>query len=70
MKKLRLGMMTLIMCMLSFVSYGQDRVNREKLSFSETSQCLYSATGWVYNKSLGEWIDYKNVISEDKSFKD
>ncbi len=49
--------------------FSQERVNREKLSFSEVSGTLSNATGWAYNTTLGEWIDYKNVISDDKDYK-
>lgn len=50
-------------------SHAQDRINREKLSFKDSSQVLTEAIGWCYNKTIGEWIDYKNVISSDKSYK-
>jgi hypothetical protein len=63
-------MITLIMCSITIVSFGQDRINREKLSFIDKSEQLTSAVGWSYNKTLGEWIDYMNVISNDKSYKD
>ncbi len=55
---------------MSFVSYGQDRVNRTKLSFEQSSQNLTNSVGWKYNKELGEWVDYENVISNDKNYKD
>ncbi len=63
-------MMTLMMCSITMVSFGQDRVNREKLSFIDKSDELTTAVGWSYNSTLGEWIDYNNVIDSDKSFKD
>lgn len=49
--------------------FGQERVNREKISFDTTSGTLLKAIGWAYNSTLGEWIDYENVISDDKDFK-
>lgn len=50
--------------------FGQERTNREKLSFDTTSGTLEKATGWAYNSTLGEWIDYENVISASKVYKD
>lgn len=52
-----------------FQSLGQERVNREKLSFEEKSEILTKAIGWSYNSVLGEWVDYENVISNDKDYK-
>ena len=47
----------------------QDRVDRQKLSFTESSKVLSKVTGWAYNTTSGEWIDYENSISADKSYK-
>jgi hypothetical protein len=66
MKKL----LVLSMLLVSFVSYGQDRVNRSKLSFDQSSEMLTNSIGWSYNETLGEWIDYDNVIDKDKNYKD
>lgn len=63
-------MMTLIMCLMTIVSFGQDRVNREKLSYVDKSEQLINAVGWSYNTTLGEWVDYNNVIENDKSYKE
>ena len=49
--------------------YGQERTNRVKLTFEKTSETLLKAIGWSYNSTLGEWIDYANVISDEKEFK-
>ena len=49
---------------------NSGRTNREKLSFSSTSGTLSKAVGWSYNSTLGEWIDYENVISDSKDYKD
>jgi hypothetical protein len=49
--------------------FSQSRVNRSKLSFSNSSEKLSSSTGWSYNETLGEWIDYENVINKDKVYK-
>lgn len=66
--------LTLIVAILITAStaevFGQERVNREKLNFGEKSEILTKATGWSYNSTLGEWIDYNNVISKDKDYKD
>jgi hypothetical protein len=66
MKKLLLILIVLVFTNLVF---GQDRVNRPKLSFEGTSEILSTSVGWHYNKTLGEWIDYPNVISKDDSYK-
>ena len=50
--------------------FSQDRVNRDKLNFEASSGTLLKATGWAYNSTIGEWIDYANVISEDRDYKD
>ena len=49
--------------------FCQERVNREKLSFSEVSGTLSNATGWAYNTTLGEWIDYKNALPYESFYK-
>lgn len=49
--------------------FSQSRVNRSKLSFSNSSEKLSSSIGWSYNETLGEWIDYENVINKDKVYK-
>lgn len=59
----------LISCNILFAS-GQERVNREKLCFKSVSGLLTKATGWAYNSTYGEWIDYENVISANKEYKD
>ena len=48
---------------------AQDRVNRQKLVFEQASETLTNSTGWQYNKELGEWVDYNNVIDDDKDYK-
>jgi hypothetical protein len=63
-------MMTLMMCLITMLSFGQDRVNREKLSFLDKSNQLTTSVGWSYNTTLGEWVDYNNVIEHDKSYKE
>jgi hypothetical protein len=50
-----------------FFSYSQERVNRQKLVFKEKSLILNDAVGWSYNSTLGEWVDYKNNIDDNKS---
>ena len=49
--------------------FSQTRTNRSELSFTNSSEKLSSSTGWMYNEKLGEWIDFENVISSDKSYK-
>jgi hypothetical protein len=66
MKKLALALTLFLFC---FILKGQERVNRDKLSFIESSQILTKATGWAFNSTLGEWIDFENVISDNKDYK-
>ncbi|WP_330443137.1 hypothetical protein [Flavobacterium sp. C4GT6] len=68
--KLKLILITLLLTGSIVKVFGQERVNREKLNFETTSDTLIKATGWAYNSTLGEWIDYENVISDDKDYKD
>jgi hypothetical protein len=68
--KFKLVLITLLMTGSLFQVFGQERTNREKLSFDTTSGTLSKATGWAYNSTLGEWIDYENVISDSKDYKD
>jgi hypothetical protein len=49
---------------------GQARENRKPLSFTQSSQTINHATGWAYNSTHGEWIDFDNVISSDKKMKE
>ncbi len=62
--------MVAITLIASVSVFAQDRVNRQKLNFENKSECLTFSQGWKYNETLGEWIDYGNVISSDKSYKE
>jgi hypothetical protein len=62
-----LFVLTLILGTL--VSYSQDRVNRSKISFDQSSEILNNSIGWKYNETLGEWVDYENIISDDTKYK-
>ncbi|MCR4816406.1 MAG: hypothetical protein K5842_04395 [Bacteroidales bacterium] len=53
------------LCVVSNLLNAQERVNREKIHFTNQSEVLLNATGWAYNETLGEWIDYENVISHN-----
>lgn len=66
MKKI-LIVLTLILGTL--VTNSQDRVNRSKISFDQSSEILNTSIGWKYNETLGEWVDYENVISDDTKYK-
>ena len=50
---------------ISLPGFTQERVNRPKLKFEASSDTLTKATGWAYNETLGEWIDYENTISDE-----
>lgn len=68
--KIKLTLITLLLTGTLFQVFGQERTNREKLSFDTISGILTKATGWANNSTLGEWIDYENVISDSKDYKD
>lgn len=55
---------------IALQGFAQERVSRPKLSFADSSGTLAKATGWAYNSTFGEWIDYENVISNSKDYKD
>ena len=59
----------LFLLTISLPGFTQERVNRPKLKFEASSDTLTKATGWAYNETLGEWIDYENSISDDKNSK-
>jgi len=68
--KFKLALFTLLMTVSLLQVFAQERTNREKLSFNRTSETLLKATGWAYESTLGEWVDYENVISNDKVYKE
>lgn len=61
-----------LLYILLFISFGlsQSRVNRKKLTFTGRSQKISNSTGWSYNKEIGEWVDFKNVILDKKEYKE
>jgi len=63
-------LITLLIGLITSSVFAQSRVNRTKYSFIDSSEKIFSATGWSYNEILGEWIDYENVISDDKTYKE
>jgi len=67
MKKL---LVTLTLLVSVFSSNAQDRVNRAKITFEQSSEVLTNSIGWRYNEILGEWVDYNNVIDKDKEYKE
>lgn len=67
--KVKLVFFSFLFAISFFKVFGQERINRDKLTFDTTSKILYNAKGWAYNNNLGEWIDYDNVISENKDYK-
>ena len=68
--KFKLALITLLLSGSLAQVFGQERTNREKLNFETTSGTLSKAIGWANNVTLGEWIDYENVISDSKDYKD
>jgi len=68
--RIKLTLTALLMICSIVHIFAQERINREKLSFGATSGTIIKATGWANNSTLGEWIDYQNIISDEKDFKD
>lgn len=65
------GFKIIFFCFFFFnISITQERVNRKKLEFTTVSNVISKAVGWSYNSLLGEWIDFENVISDNKDYKD
>lgn len=60
----------LILLFSSTQVFAQARVNRKKITFQKQTETITKASGWSYNKTLGEWVDYPNVISSSKQFKE
>ena len=60
---------SLLLLLLSLTVFSQSRTNRQKITFTNSSDKLTSSIGWSYNETLGEWIDFNNVISGDKDYK-
>ena len=59
----------IILLLFSITVFSQSRTNRKKLTFINSSEKLTSSTGWSNNETLGEWIDYENVICNSKDYK-
>lgn len=62
------GILFVLFGCLVFTSFSQSRVNRQSLSFSNSSEKLTSSKGWSYNKTLGEWVGYDNVIENNNDY--
>lgn len=60
----------IFLLLLPTLIFAQDRINSEKISFLYQSDSITNAIGWSYNETLGEWVDFQNVISHDKQFKE
>ena len=56
------------LCFICVASFGQDRVNRSKLSFNNEGPVLTDFTGWAYDNEVGEWVGCKNVIEHNKRY--
>lgn len=63
-----LSTILLLICIPNII-LAQSRENRNKISFTKESEKVKLAIGWSYNATLGEWIDYENVICNDKNYK-
>ena len=57
------------LCLIYAASFGQDRVNRVKLSFGNEGAILSKITGWGYDNAVGEWVDCDNIIEYRSQYK-
>lgn len=55
-----------LLLLLALTCNAQERVNKEKLVFKESSEKLTKAIGWYYNSYSGEWISNNNVLYDKK----
>lgn len=60
-------LMALMLCLVSIMSFGQERVNRVKLNFVSEGPIIKHVAGWAYDESVGEWVNYENVLDGNKS---
>lgn len=65
----KIGLVIIAMA-VALVMSAQGRENRTPIEFTSTGRTIDKATGWAYNESLGEWIDYDNIISDNKDYKE
>jgi hypothetical protein len=63
MKKLLFSMLLSVFTLTN--TQAQERVNRDKCTFSTTSTPIDNVSGWAYNKEKGQWIEFRNMISDD-----
>lgn len=61
--------LTAFLLLLLTSASAQERVNGVKPTFTAESGKLTSATGWALNSADKDWVDYPNMISEDKDYK-
>lgn len=62
MKKVKLMMMTLMMCLMAMVSFGQEREVKKVATINKTpTSTMEKAIGWLKNKD-GEWLSLNNTI--------
>jgi hypothetical protein len=64
-----LFILTAFLLLLVTSATAQERVNGVAPTFSEESGKLTSATGWAYNPTDKDWVDYPNMISNNKDYK-
>ena len=62
------GLFIILFGCFVYTSFSQSRVNRQSLSFSNSSEKLTSSKGWSYNTTLGEWVGYDNVIENKNEY--
>lgn len=62
--------LTLVFTTIACITFNaQERVNGTPPTFSGQSGKLTSATGWAYNTTDKDWVDYPNMIESSKAYK-
>lgn len=62
-------LLLILLLTMPTILFSQSREGKPKLNFGTASAILTKATGWAYNSTLGEWVDYQNCINNDKDYK-
>ena len=57
-------LLLVVAALFVFPLLGQERVNNSVLTYKASSAILNSATGWYYDSSCEEWVEYENALVE------
>ena len=63
-------LLIIVLMLTSLVGNGQSRENSTPLKFRSETGIVNKATGWSFNSTFEEWVDYENAINNNKDYKD